>query len=91
MTRSFWAPGRVNLIGEHTDNAGGLVLPVAIDLGITVTVEPAESISLVSNGRTIEVKADGGGEASGWGRYVAAVAAELNELGRPARGMAGTV
>ena len=37
-TRAF-APGRVNLIGEHTDYNGGLALPFAIEQGITVTVE----------------------------------------------------
>ena len=38
MTSRAFAPGRVNLIGEHTDYNGGLALPFAIEQGITVTV-----------------------------------------------------
>lgn len=37
--RAF-APGRVNLIGEHTDYNGGVCLPFAIELGVTVTAAP---------------------------------------------------
>ena len=48
MNRRFWAPGRVNLIGEFTDLAGGLALPVAIDLGVTLTTEPAEAFDIRS-------------------------------------------
>ena len=34
--RLFYAPGRINLIGEHTDYNGGFVMPFAIDRGVTV-------------------------------------------------------
>ena len=37
-------PGRVNLIGEHTDYNDGLALPFAIDRGVTVTAEPAARV-----------------------------------------------
>ena len=36
--RAFQAPGRVNLIGEHTDYSGGLVMPAAIDFNTVATV-----------------------------------------------------
>lgn len=35
--RRVLAPGRVNLIGDHTDYTGGLVFPMAIDRGIRIT------------------------------------------------------
>ncbi len=38
--RRFFAPGRVNLIGDHTDYNGGLVFPCAIDYGTTLLIRP---------------------------------------------------
>jgi len=92
MTRRFWAPGRVNLIGDHTDYSGGLVLPAAIDHGLWLDVEASGVIALESQleQEAVTVAPDGSRPpATGWGRYVAAVAAELAALGRPAVGLRG--
>ncbi|MDP9385317.1 MAG: galactokinase, partial [Actinomycetota bacterium] len=79
------APGRVNLIGEHTDYNDGLCLPFAIERGITVTAE-------LLAGRRIEVRAADLGEhdafsldaierAPGWRAFVRGVAGELLAAG----------
>jgi galactokinase len=91
VTRRFWAPGRVNLIGEFTDLAGGVALPVALDLGITLVAEPANTIELRSRelDELVSLAADGFGDATGFGRYVSGVAFELALLGRPPVGLRG--
>ena len=91
VRRRFWAPGRVNLIGEFTDLAGGVALPAAVDLGIVLECEPAAAIELRSDpfGETAALAPDGSGDADGFARYVAGVAAELALLGRPPVGLRG--
>lgn len=45
-TREYFAPGRINLIGEHIDYSGGLVLPCAITMGTTALVSEREDSKL---------------------------------------------
>jgi galactokinase len=94
--RWFRAPGRVNLIGDHTDYNDGFVLPVAIDRECVVAVHPAETVRVASVelGESIELPADGGdveSVPSMWGRLVAAIAQELSVLGRRPAGMDAVV
>jgi len=85
------APGRVNLIGDHTDYAGGLALPLAIDLGTTVLGEThGDRVVLRSRQQdepaTLPLRIDDPATVEpGWARYVAGVIAELE----PDRGFVG--
>ncbi len=90
------APGRVNLIGDHTDYLGGLALPMAVDLATTVTAEVGgDRVVLRSDQQpgTVDLPICDPLEAlepatmPGWARYVAGVVAEV----APASGLVGKV
>src|SRR3954468_12002925 len=87
-----FAPGRVNLIGEHTDYNDGLCLPFAIEAGVTVTAVPAEgdevSVHASDLGEEDRFPLSAPPRAQGWRAYVRGAVAELARAGvelRPAR------
>jgi len=89
VTRAF-GPGRVNLIGEHTDYNEGLCLPFAIAAGVTVAVRDGPDNAIEAHARDL-------GEedvfalrepqpADGWRAFVRGVVAELQRAGHRLRG-----
>ncbi len=82
-----FAPGRVNLIGEHTDYNQGLALPFAIREGVTVKAQatpgsPARIRALASDlGESDEFPIDDPPRAEGWRAFVRGVVAELTQTG----------
>ena len=85
--RVVHAPGRVNLIGEHTDYNEGFVLPVAIDLGIAIALVTTDDrrveMTLAATGETLGFDLDAIGARRGaWIDYVAGTAWALAERGR---------
>ena len=93
----WWAPGRVNLIGEHTDYNEGFVLPLALQQGVAaaarVVDEPVLRVRSAQHEGTVEVAlADiAPGAVDGWSAYVAGVAWALREAGHDVPGADLTV
>jgi galactokinase len=91
VTHSYRAPGRVNLIGEHTDYNDGFVMPIAIDRATTASVTPRRDRTIVaSSGRapvvTIDLDEPGGGPSGSWGDYIRGTAVMLERRGYPLSG-----
>lgn len=87
----YTSPGRINLIGEHTDYNGGFVFPGAVDKGIMAELRPnglktviAYSIDLKDK---VEFKVDDPvGPRATWARYIYGIVQEMRKLGVDVKG-----
>ena len=86
-----FAPGRVNLIGEHTDYNDGLALPFALDAGVHVSATATGDRTVNAHALDLEStdSYELGGESpspGGWRAFVRGATAELAAAGLPLRG-----
>jgi galactokinase len=88
-----WTPGRVNLIGEHTDYNDGFVLPAAIDRGVFLAIAPRRDRTVnvhalnFQDATTFSLDALQYDNAHAWSNYLQGVAMVLQERGYTLQGM----
>ncbi len=89
--RVYTSPGRVNLIGEHTDYNGGFVFPGAIDKGIYAAIQPNETDKIKAysidyqNYIEFGLNEEDRPEES-WARYIFGVCREIQKRGFAIKG-----
>jgi galactokinase len=87
------APGRVNLIGEHTDYNDGFVLPMAIDRAVWIAGRPRSDRSFVVHSldrdQTVTCSLERMHQGTGWSEYLKGVAWALQEAGCTLQGWEG--
>ncbi|RFS24846.1 galactokinase [Chitinophaga silvatica] len=84
------SPGRINLIGEHTDYNDGFVLPAAIDKKIVYAIAPNHTrqctVHAVFTNETQSFSLDAVKPTPGWINYIMGVVYQLQERGLPVSG-----
>src|SRR6185312_12404891 len=86
MTVTYGAPGRINLIGEHTDYNLGFALPIALPDRTVVALMPSDADALTvssdANDETVRIPLDTSpGDVTNWAAYVAGVVWALRRAG----------
>ena len=82
----YASPGRINLIGEHTDYNGGFVFPGAVDKGIIAAIKPNGSDKVRAFSIDMNEMAEFGlreedAPAQSWARYIFGVCREMQKRG----------
>jgi galactokinase len=92
-TEVWFAPGRANLMGEHTDYNEGFVLPFALARGVTAIASARDDGLLVLRSKqvpdeplTVAIDSLAPRTVTGWAAYPAGVAWALRAAGYPVRG-----